>query len=265
MARLLVLALALGASSAFLFPQRTHVRVGPLFADEEGGVVFGAGSGWMPSTSGEMEATDVGDYFPEDFDKDAQPGFTDGIMGSTGLDKMKAMNQGQNNGSRPTSSAASTHHDGRLQQNPDVPDGVVFEAGPRFDEEVVLANVPSTGSIETDLAVKPVCMTFEDFYAAGRPTRTRASRSGRSRGGMDRRNGEPTVLTIKCTPNGVSERPDGHACMVLPDDDERAPFAFRQAVPTTRGVGNLASARRRVRATFCTQHPRPCGAAASLQ
>ena len=35
MARLLVLALALGGSSAFLFPQRTHVRVGPLFADEE--------------------------------------------------------------------------------------------------------------------------------------------------------------------------------------------------------------------------------------
>ena len=107
----------------------------------------------------------MGDYFPEDFDKDAQPGFTDGIMGSTGLDKMKAMNQGQNNGPGVDILGgidALTY--GGLQQNPDVPDGVVFEAGPRFDEEVVLANVPSTGSIETDLAVKPVCMTFEDFY-----------------------------------------------------------------------------------------------------
>ena len=89
MSRLLILALALGASSAFLIPQHAHARAGVAMFGDPPKVVFDSGSDWKPP-SGEMEATDVGDYFPEDYDKDAGPGFTDGMMGSTGAGDISA-------------------------------------------------------------------------------------------------------------------------------------------------------------------------------
>ena len=233
MARLLVLALALGASSAFLFPQRTHVRVGPLFADEEGGVVFGAGSGWKPATSGEMEATDVGDYFPEDYDKDSAPGFTDGMMGSTGLDKLNAM---KNAGRSDDPGVA-----GALEVNPDiyVPEAEEIVADESefhlpasgmtdLDFEMKFAHT-STGELKID--VRPVAMTFEEFYVGFTPDSHPAFSVTPTEGRMERRNGPPTELMVTCNPEGKTGELEAHLCFILPEEKAFSTFYKITAKP----------------------------------
>ena len=71
------------------------------------------------------------------------------------------------------------------------------------------------------IAVKPVCMTFEDYYAAfsadSHPSLSVQPAVGR----MDRRGGEPTMLDIICTPNGAGGDLTGDLVINLPEDNSK--------------------------------------------
>lgn len=75
-----------------------------------------------------------------------------------------------------------------------------------------------------DIEVKPVCMTFEDYYAAfskdSHPSFSVTPTTGR----MDRRGGEPTLLTIKCDPQGQSGALTGDLVINLPEDNSKICF-----------------------------------------
>ena len=83
-----VLALALGSAAAFspnAAPRATTiVRSDPNIKTD-------VGSGWKPESGG-FSSTDTPDFFYDDDDErgdiNNKIGFTDGIMGSTGLDKL---------------------------------------------------------------------------------------------------------------------------------------------------------------------------------
>ena len=72
-----------------------------------------------------------------------------------------------------------------------------------------------------ELAVKPVCMTFEDYYAAfsknSHPSLSVSPATGR----MDRRGGESTMLQVMCTPNGAGGTFTGDLVINLPEDNSK--------------------------------------------
>jgi hypothetical protein len=72
-----------------------------------------------------------------------------------------------------------------------------------------------------EIEVKPVCMTFEDYYAAfskeSHPSFSVAPATGR----MDRRGGESTMLTITCDPKGQSGTLTGDLVINLPEDNSK--------------------------------------------
>lgn len=72
--------------------------------------------------------------------------------------------------------------------------------------------------------VEPVCMTFEDFYAAfsndSHPSFSVFPQTGR----MDRRGGEPSPLTIRCDPNGQAGTFNGDLVINLPEDNSKICF-----------------------------------------
>ena len=98
-------------------------------------------------------------------------------------------------------------------------DGVVFE-------------LPSSGMTDLDfemftiggeaksmtIDVRPVAMTFEPFYAGF----TKDSHPGFSvypaSGKMERRNGEPTTLTVTVDPGNAKGELVGHLCFILPEE-----------------------------------------------
>jgi hypothetical protein len=77
-----------------------------------------------------------------------------------------------------------------------------------------------TGNSMT-IAVKAVCMTYEDYYAAfsadSHPSLAVSPAAGR----MDRRGGEPTMLEIVCMPNGVGGELTGDLVINLPEDNSK--------------------------------------------
>ena len=74
------------------------------------------------------------------------------------------------------------------------------------------------------IAVNPVCMTFEDYFAAfsadSHPSLSVAPATGR----MDRRGGEPTMLDVVCTPNGAGGEFKGDLVINLPEDNSKICF-----------------------------------------
>jgi hypothetical protein len=83
-------------------------------------------------------------------------------------------------------------------------------------------NVPSSGSAQSlDISVKPVCMTFEDYYAAFTADSHRSFSVRPATGRMDRRGGEPTQLTVICNPNGQAGAFVGDLVINLPEDNSK--------------------------------------------
>jgi hypothetical protein len=80
-----------------------------------------------------------------------------------------------------------------------------------------------TGATETralEIAVKPVCMTFEDFYcgftADSHPSFSVTPTTGK----MERRNGPPTTVKVTCNPQGAAGDLVGHLCFILPEEKD---------------------------------------------
>jgi hypothetical protein len=72
-----------------------------------------------------------------------------------------------------------------------------------------------------EVAVKPVCMTYEDFFAAFSPDSHPSFSITPAFGRMDRRGGEPSMLNLKCEPRGQSGTFEGNLVINLPEDNSK--------------------------------------------
>lgn len=72
-----------------------------------------------------------------------------------------------------------------------------------------------------DVAVKPVCMTFEDYFAAFSPDSHPSLTVSPAIGRMDRRGGEPSIMTVRCEPQGASGNLEGNLVINLPEDNSK--------------------------------------------
>jgi len=105
--------------------------------------------------------------------------------------------------------------------SPDIPDGMEFIPSSVPDGEISF-NIPSTSAGETyDIEVKPVCMTFEDYFAGFSVDSFPGFSVSPATGRMDRRGGEPTVLTIRIEPEGRSGELTGNLVVNLPEDNSK--------------------------------------------
>jgi hypothetical protein len=74
---------------------------------------------------------------------------------------------------------------------------------------------------EITLSVKPVCMTYEDYYASFTPDSHRSFSVKPVTGRMDRRGGETTDLIIRCDPMGQAGIFKGDLVINLPEDNSK--------------------------------------------
>ena len=138
-----VLALALGSAAAFspnAAPRATTiVRSDPNIKTD-------VGSGWKPESGG-FSSTDTPDFFYEDDDErgdiNNKIGFTDGIMGSTGLDKLKEQNTGGNN----------PGVEGALDVDPDVIGGYTCATAEAAGVKFELTTLAKMGRFDQEVSI----------------------------------------------------------------------------------------------------------------
>lgn len=104
----------------------------------------------------------------------------------------------------------------------EIPAGMEFVPSSVPDGEITM-QVSANGSGDSVVIdVKPVCMTFEDYFAAFAPASSHPSFSvSPVTGRMDRRGGEPTQLQITCNPQGASGDLTGDLVINLPEDNSK--------------------------------------------
>lgn len=142
-----------------------------------------SGNTWKPASE-KMGSTDTGDYFPEGYDPN-EIAFTEGWKGSqqliSGGDKGLPTLPGlENLGKDAVVMEGIKMADG-------IPEGMKFVPSSVPDGEFVL-NVQAASGGSLEIPVKPVAMTFEDYYAAFAPASSHPSFSVTpATGRMDRR------------------------------------------------------------------------------
>lgn len=128
---------------------------------------------------------------------------------------------------------------GALDSNPDIyvpealeivvdtSDFVLPEPSWKVDRMAVSAtndefeiSTASTESASFTIPVKPVCMTFEDFYCGFTADSHPGFSCTPTKGKMERRNGPPTSVTVTCKPNGASGELVGYLCFILPEEKD---------------------------------------------
>ena len=173
-----------------------------------------SGNNWKPDSE-KMGSTDVGDYFPEGYDPDV--GFTEGMMGS------QSMGSNRDGPELPglKNLGADAVVRGGIEAASGIPAGMEFIPSSVPDGTYNM-NVASSGSgTSITIPVKPVCMTFEDYFAAfskdSHPSFSVTPFTGR----MDRRGGEITELVVTCDPKGQSGELIGNLVINLPEDNSK--------------------------------------------
>lgn len=166
-----------------------------------------------------MQSTDVGDYFPEDYE--GGPGFEEGMLGS----QAKTGGGGTNAVSTPGMEdfGKGGYVIGGLEDT-NIPEGFEFVPSSVPDGLVTFKVAASSKGDSYAHVVKPFCMGYEDFYAgftsSSHPTLNVQPTSGR----MDRRGGEDTVFTVACTPNGQAGTFKGQLVVFLPDEGDKLTY-----------------------------------------
>jgi len=198
---------------------------GPTTVSQSTGITSGgidvSGNTWIPDSE-KMGSTDTGDFFPEGYNKEDEIEFASGMMGSQ-----------SNSGGRDAGPQLPGLEN--LGEDALIAGGLVMDSDIPADMEFVASSVPD-GAYEFTVAstgmgsgmtieVKPVCMTFEDYYAAftkdSHPSLSVSPAVGR----MDRkRGGENTLLDILCTPNGMAGDLTGDLVVNLPEDNSKICF-----------------------------------------
>mmetsp|Transcript_8300 Transcript_8300/g.12071 ORF Transcript_8300/g.12071 Transcript_8300/m.12071 type:complete len:223 (+) Transcript_8300:126-794(+) len=209
---ILTLSLIASYASAFsrglTFIQNRRIATELYSLGNDPNVILGGNSGWKPEPGG-MKSTDTGDYFPEGYSPDIA--FTEGMMGSQGGGKGKLPDlPGMEN------LGADAIMMGGIEEATEIPAGMQFipSSVPDFN---INMQVAASGSAHTEvISVKPVCMSFEDFYAAFSTDSHKCFSVSPQCGRMDRRGGEPTVLKVKVDPRGQAGNFVGDLVINLP-------------------------------------------------
>ena len=164
-----------------------------------------------------MGSTDTGDYFPEGYDQNNMPDYTEGMMGSQAL-------LGNNSGPE-LPGMENLGEDavmmGGIEEASEIPAGMEFIPSSVPDGEFTIQVAGSSGGGWLHLSVAPVCMGFEDFYAAFSPDSHPSLSVTPVAGRMDRRGGEPTELKVLCEPKGQAGTFEGTLVINLPEDNSK--------------------------------------------
>lgn len=174
-----------------------------------------SGNTWKPD-SDKMGSTDTGDFYPEGYESDI--GFQDGWQGSQAL----------LGGNRDGPQLPGMEHlgedaviTGGIQTATEIPAGMDFTPSSVPDGEFVMNVASSSSGQEIKIEVAPVCMTFEDFFAAFSPNSHPCFSVSPATGRMDRRGGERSVFTVKCDTKGQAGTFEGNLVINLPEDNSK--------------------------------------------
>jgi len=201
--------------------------------DMDGWKPPGGSGGDAHACGGEYTPTDTPDFMPEEGSKAAAMAagisFTDGMQGS----------QVDPNRKKSTGPELA----GALDSNPDiyVPEAleVVADASdfvlpePSWNvNAMAVTNIDgefdfftaATESKSIVVPVKPVTMTFEDFYCGFTADSDPSFNVSPGKGTMERRNGPPTELKVTCNPQGKSGDLVGYLCVILPEEKDFSTF-----------------------------------------
>lgn len=110
---------------------------------------------------------------------------------------------------------------GGIEEASEIPAGMEFIMSSVPDYELHMDVASNSKGSELLLQVKPVCMGFEDFYAAFTPDSHPSFSVSPVAGRMDRRGGEPTELTVFCNPQGRAGVFVGNLVINLPEDNSK--------------------------------------------
>ena len=227
----------------------TSARVGMLAMmsdadatrDNEPSVKFDANAGWKPPSGGggahtlggEYTATDTPDFLPEEGSdaarKAAGISFTDGIKGSQNDPDKKKSTGPELKGaldSDPdiyTPDIVEVQTDSSLFVLPEPSWNVNAMAVTNIDGEFEMFTA-ATNSKSIAVDVKPVTMTFEDFFCGFTADSDPSFSATPDKGTMERRNGPVTQLTVTCDPKGKSGDLVGYLCVILPDEKDFSTF-----------------------------------------
>lgn len=176
-----------------------------------------SGNTWKPDSE-KMGSTDTGDYFPEGYNPEEEIAFSSGMMGSQA-------GQDGNRGGPQLPGLENLGADavvaGGISVDPNIPAGMEFIPSSVPDGECKFQVASSGEGGALDISVQSPCMTFEDYYAAFSKESHPSLSVSPSTGRMDRRKGDPTILQIKCEPNGVGGTLTGDLVINLPEDNSK--------------------------------------------
>lgn len=172
-----------------------------------------------------MESTDTPDFFYDDDGNQPNIDFTDGIMGSTGLDKLKQQS-GNDPGVKGALDVDPTKIGGYVSASAEAA-GVKFELDTlasmgRFTEEVTLeCGAASDAGKSAVVSISPVTMGYEDFYAGFTADSPACFSVSPTEGRMERRGGAPTDFEVVLKPDGQVGERVGYLVVVLPEENEQ--------------------------------------------
>jgi hypothetical protein len=175
-----------------------------------------SGNSWKPDSE-KMGSTDTGDYYPDDYDAGVE--FTDGMMGSQSNGKGGDRSGPQLPGMENLGEGAIMM--GGITLAEGIPDGMEFVPSSVPDGEFQMRVPASSNGQDLIIEVKPVCMTFEDYFASFSADSSPIFKVGPATGRMDRRGGEISVLTVRVEPNGQAGEFVGNLVMNLPEDNSK--------------------------------------------
>lgn len=210
----LVAAFLAADSVAAFQPQLFGVRKATSLASSNGGMDL-SGNSWKPDSE-KMGSTDTGDYFPDDYQGGGVE-FTDGMLGS--------QNNNSNHDGPQLPGMENLGDDavmmGGITVAEGIPAGMEFVPSSVPDGEFAMS-VPASGSgQELVIDVKPVCMTFEDFFAAFSADTSPIFTVSPATGRMDRRGGEVSTLVVNVDPKGQAGEFVGNLVINLPEDNSK--------------------------------------------
>lgn len=116
---------------------------------------------------------------------------------------------------------------GGLEEASEIPAGMEFVPSSVPDGEFQMQVPASSNGQDLNIEVPPVCMTFEDFFAAFAPGSHPSFTVKPATGRMDRRGGEPSPFTIRCEPNGQAGSFEGDLVINLPEDNSKICYKIK--------------------------------------